>query len=531
MPTIDPHDVLEGAATWRGQGEPVALATVVATWGSSPRPRGSLLAVRRDGQFVGSVSGGCVEAKVIEAALEVLADGVPRSLSFGVADETAWSVGLACGGRIAIFVERLSPADGWFEALLAARRARQPVVRFTALADGASTLWREGEPTTAPRALAGRLALGTDDAHAIDDGATFVQPFNPPLRLVIVGAVHVAEALTTFARLTGYDVTIIDPREAFARRDLFPGATVLTGWPDELLPELALDRRCALVTLTHDPKIDDPALEAALRTDAFYLGALGSRKTHAARSARLRAKGFDPSALARLHGPVGLDLGGKSPAEIALSIIAELTLRLRRPPSRIAGILLAAGAARRMDGPNKLVELLHGTPLVRRAAQALLEANVSPVFVVLGHDAEAVRAALQGLDVEFIVNPAHERGLGASLAAGARAAARLPRLEGVLVALGDMPFVTSAHVATLLRAFEQRGDKSIVAPSFQGQRGHPVLWSARHLPGLAGLDGDVGAKELLASLPHELLQLEVGDDGVLRDVDTPHMLEAARART
>ncbi len=527
MPTTDPNDVLEVAATWLGQGERVALATVVATWGSSPRPRGSMLAVRADGRFVGSVSGGCVEAKVIEEATEVLEGGAPRTLSFGVADETAWSVGLACGGRISIFVERLSSERGWFDALLDARRARTPVVRFTTLADGASSLWREGEAH--PRATAGRLVLATDDAQALDDGALFAQPFNPPLRLVIVGAVHVTEALTTFARLTGYDVTIIDPREAFSRRDLFPGATVLTGWPDELLPGLSLDRRCALVTLTHDPKIDDPALEAALRTDAFYLGALGSRKTHAARSARLLARGFDRSALARLHGPVGLDLGGRSPAEVALSIMSEVTLRLRRPASRLGGLLLAAGAARRMEGPNKLLEPLHGTPLVRRAAQALLDAQLSPLFVVLGHDADAVRAELAGLPVDFLVNPDWARGLGSSLAAGARAAARLPRLEGLFVALADMPFVSATHLAALTRAFEQRGEKSIVAPTFGGQRGHPVVWAARHLPALSQLDGDVGARELIASLPHEVLSVEVQDDGVLRDIDTRQMLENARS--
>jgi xanthine dehydrogenase accessory factor len=218
------------------------------------------------------------------------------------------------------------------DAVVRARREKRPVVRFTDLRSGEATLWSPGDPPLdAARAEAAQRALSTDDAFTLEPW--FVQPYNPPLRLLLVGAVHIAEALAAFARLAGYAVTIVDPREAFARRDLFPGATVLAEWPDEVLPGLQLDHRSAVVTLSHDPKIDDPALEAALRSPAFYLGALGSGKTHRARLERLAAKGFDQAALGRIHGPVGLRIGGKTPAEVALSALAEVTLRLRLGPA------------------------------------------------------------------------------------------------------------------------------------------------------------------------------------------------------
>ena len=223
-----------------------------------------------------------------------------------------------------------------FEAVVRARREKRAVVLFTELGTGQGALWAPGDAPLDPvRAEAARKALATDDAFTVSpEGAPafFVQPFNPPLRLVLVGAVHISEALAAFARIAGYAVTIVDPREAFARRDLFPGATVHAEWPDEVLEGMQLDHRAAVVTLTHDPKIDDPALEAALRSPAFYLGALGSGKTHASRLARLAARGFDQAALKRIHGPVGLRIGGRTPAEVALSALAEITLCLRQGP-------------------------------------------------------------------------------------------------------------------------------------------------------------------------------------------------------
>jgi len=189
----------------------------------------------------------------------------------------------------------------------------------------------------------GDLTLGQEDRAAINraviddrsqvvesaDRRLFVEVWSPPLRLIVVGAVHIAQTLARMAVQTGYDVTIIDPRSAFASEERFPGVTLATDWPDEVLPGLKPDKRTAIVTLTHDPKIDDPALQAALKSDAFYIGALGSRRTHAKRGQRLESAGFDAAAFARIHGPVGLDIGALTPGEIAVSILAEITAVLR----------------------------------------------------------------------------------------------------------------------------------------------------------------------------------------------------------
>jgi len=328
-------DVLEGAARWLEEGRRVALATVVATWGSSPRPMGSQLAVDADGRFIGSVSGGCVEAAVVHEAAAVILAGSARLLQFAVGNESAWEVGLACGGRVEIFVERLQQG-AWFDALIDARRAGIACVLATRLRDGAQCLLLpdrvEGdlELDSAARERA-RDALRADRSTVLEaaDGRIFCNVFAPPCRLIVVGAVHIAEPLIRMAAATGYAVVLIDPRQAFARREGFAGVTVLGDWPDAALVALAPDARTAVVTLTHDPKLDDPALQVALASGAFYIGCLGSRKTHAARLGRLRRAGLAEDALARVHGPVGLAIGAQTPAEIAISILAEIT-RVRR---------------------------------------------------------------------------------------------------------------------------------------------------------------------------------------------------------
>jgi xanthine dehydrogenase accessory factor len=209
----------------------------------------------------------------------------------------------------------------------------------TDLASGAQSLVTvgasEGELTLAPGDLAQvRKALDDDQSRTIETarGPVFVEVWNPRLRLIVVGAVHIAQALIPFARLAGYDVTLIDPRTAFGTPARFPDTALSNDWPNEAMPALKPDRRTAILTLTHDPKIDDPALEAALRSDAFYVGALGSRRTHAKRIERLREAGYDTDAIARIRGPVGLAIGAQTPAEIAISIMAEITAVLRRSP-------------------------------------------------------------------------------------------------------------------------------------------------------------------------------------------------------
>ncbi len=224
------------------------------------------------------------------------------------------------------------------DQLLADRAAKRAVVLVTNLSSGDGHLVYPAQDGS--NGLDEELAAALDDAVRADrsatvatpDGDVFLHVFNPPRRLIIVGAVHIAQPLARMAVLAGYDVTVVDPRSAFASEDRFPGMTVLSDWPDDALTTLAPDARTAIVTLTHDPKIDDPALDVALSSDAFYVGSLGSKKTHGARLERLRRAGFDEDALARIQGPVGLAIGAKSPAEIAVSIIAQITERLRMGP-------------------------------------------------------------------------------------------------------------------------------------------------------------------------------------------------------
>jgi xanthine dehydrogenase accessory factor len=329
----DTDQVLERAAAWQAEGKQVAIATVVRTWGSSPRPPGSKLVVSDRGEFVGSVSGGCIEPAVMHEARAVMAGAPPKLLEFGVSNEAAWEVGLACGGRVQIYLE--APKVDLLARLLGEVREKRSAALVTWLASGEQSLV---DPDEAPPsklgadlASAARRALTTDEALVVEAGGgeALVEPFNPPLRLLIVGAVHIAQPLAKMAAELGFAVVVIDPRKAFATEDRFAGVERVRTWPAEALASLAPDRRSAVVTLTHDPKLDDPALEAALRSPAFFVGCLGSQKTHRARLERLGSRGFGEADLARLHGPVGLRIGAKTPAEIAISVLAQIVERLR----------------------------------------------------------------------------------------------------------------------------------------------------------------------------------------------------------
>ncbi|MBM3616262.1 MAG: XdhC family protein [Alphaproteobacteria bacterium] len=320
------HDrIPEIALDWHRTGRRAALATVVETWGSAPRQVGSQLAISGEGQIMGSVSGGCVEGAVVTEALEAMEDGQSRLLTFGVSDETAFAVGLACGGTIRVLVEpvgRALPAD-MLADLVAARAAHHPLAYAVHPETGVRALYRPGQDGAAD------LRLRSDVAGFEEDGR-FIAPHNPPLRLIVVGAVHIAQALVAMARTCGYAPVLIDPRDTFGAAERFPGETVLDDWPDEALAALAPDARTAIVTLTHDPKLDDPAIRFALRSPAFYLGCLGSKKTHAKRVVRLQEAGFTEAEIARIHAPVGLDIGARTPAEIALSVMGQITQVLRK---------------------------------------------------------------------------------------------------------------------------------------------------------------------------------------------------------
>ncbi|NOC82215.1 MULTISPECIES: XdhC family protein [unclassified Ruegeria] len=311
----------ETALKWHRDGSGAALATVVETWGSAPRRVGSQLVIGGDGRIEGSVSGGCVEGAVIVEALEAIDEGEARLLEFGVSDEDAFAVGLACGGTIRVLVEPVGKVlpEPMLAELVAARARREPIAYEVNTDTGHRALRRN--------AYAERLRM--DRSGFEEDGRTFVAVHNPPLRLIIVGAVHIAQALVPMARIAGYDPTIIDPRDAFASNARFPGETILTDWPDEAVAKLGLDARTAIVLLTHDPKLDDPALQAALDADVFYIGALGSTRTHSKRVERMKAAGFSDKQISRIHGPIGLDIGAAGPSEIAVAVLAQMTAVLR----------------------------------------------------------------------------------------------------------------------------------------------------------------------------------------------------------
>jgi len=329
--TIAEHDKIpEAARDWSRAGKGAALATVVETWGSAPRPVGSHLAISGDSEIMGSVSGGCVEGAVVAEALEAMEDGRCRILEFGVSDDEAFAVGLACGGRIRVMVEPVGRGQGiepgLLDALVAARAERRTVAVLT-------------DTENWSREIAGYDADPSrfdSDRSGFDEARPqhFVAIHNPPLRLAVIGAVHIAQPLLVMAKAAGYDVTLIDPRAAFASAGRFPGGQLVHDWPDAALGAYGLDTRTAVVTLTHDAKLDDPALSAALRSPVFYIGALGSTRTHAKRVARLTEAGFTSTQIARIDAPIGLDIGARSPAEIAIAILAQMTERLRRPATR-----------------------------------------------------------------------------------------------------------------------------------------------------------------------------------------------------
>ena len=292
------HDrILAAAIDWAGA--PMAIATVVETWKSAPCPVGTHMLVHADGRFVGSVSGGCVEGDVLERAHMVLAGAPPVLRRYGVADDAAWDVGLPCGGDIQVLVQPVS-ADGFpahlFGDIIEARSAGAALSVATDLESGRSAL--------------------LDD----DTGAGFVNIYHPPRRLLIVGAVEIASALAAIAVSQGVDVTLCDPRGRFLTAERFPGIRLDDRWPDDAVKAFAPDSRSAIVTLSHDPKIDDPALAAALASPAAYVAALGSVRSHQARLARLSAAGVSAEQCARIEGPAGVAINAISAPEIALSI-------------------------------------------------------------------------------------------------------------------------------------------------------------------------------------------------------------------
>lgn len=322
---------LRAARDWLQRDGRVAVATVIDTWGSAPVPVGGQLAIAMDGSFEGSVSGGCIEGEVITEAEEVLTGGGVRTLEFGVADETAWRVGLPCGGRVGVFVERLERNSGtldFLERALGAGDRREGILVRTRLADGQRTIFEKTTPDM-PAEIASRLRSGESKLITTPEGQVFLHAMLPPARIVVIGATHIAQVLCELARLAGYEITVIDPRTAFATPERFKGVALKAEWPQDALPRIGLDPYTAVVVVAHVSHIDDEALKIALRSNCLYVGALGSSRNHAKRRQRLAEAGFSEAEIASIKNPIGLDIGAQTPAEIAVAIMAEVILAVR----------------------------------------------------------------------------------------------------------------------------------------------------------------------------------------------------------
>jgi len=329
-------DVAAELELWLASSQPVAIATVVRISGSAPRPLGATLVARAEEKIAGSVSNGCVESAVYEEAIAVLKDGRARVVNYGISDEFAFTVGLSCGGSIDVIVE---PVGALHRAALEAVRSERPalLVRVVAPADRAGTVAvltedrAEGwSPELAELKVGALAALGEGRSRTVTarlgerDATVFLEAIAMPPLLAIVGATHVGQALAHLAKAVGYRVVVVDPREALANAERFPGMEIVAAWPQEGLATLRFGPSSAIAILAHDDKFDHPALVAALRSAAGYVGAIGSRTTNEKRVAWLRSQGVADRDIARIHAPIGLDIGATSVEEIALAILAEI---------------------------------------------------------------------------------------------------------------------------------------------------------------------------------------------------------------
>ena len=357
------NPVIDKLAAWSEAGKEAALATVVKVERSGPLGPGTMMAVNEDGQVAGSVSGGCVEPAVFEECVAAIEGGGPKLLTYGISDDEAFGVGLTCGGIIHIFVERVEDA-GQIESLRRALEEQSPMAVATVIqASEGSGVTPGGRLLVTPEGHDGELDdeeleravtdgargmleggqtgqrhYGPNGQRRMEDVAVFVNSFAPPPRMYVFGAIDFAGAVARMGKFMGYRVTVCDARPVFATRERFPSADeVVVSWPDDFLQTAEVDRRSVICVLTHDPKFDVPVLKAALDTEAGYIGAMGSRRTHDDRTARLREEGVAEEQLSRIASPVGLDLGARTPEETAVAISAEIiALRTGHDGGRLA---------------------------------------------------------------------------------------------------------------------------------------------------------------------------------------------------
>lgn len=339
------YEITDRLVEWRKEHKKIAMATVVKTWGSAPRPLGSKMIVEESGVFEGSVSGGCVETAIIDRAGEVMQTAKPVYLTYGVSRDDAWSVGLSCGGTLDVLLEPVLAEDPVFTALLGCLHEKRRAVLITAVQHegeecGIHRLLLTADEATGalPQAVHSLLSdqreellqTRTPEWRELSGNNLFIEPVLPPPRLIVVGGVHVAIPLTQMAPELGFEVVLVDPRESFASPERFPHLrNIVHVWPDEALHNLRPDANSFVVILSHDAKLDDPAIIASVEHGAAYIGVLGSRRTHARRVERLRQAGLTEEQISGLHAPVGLDIAARTPAEVAVSILAEITAVMR----------------------------------------------------------------------------------------------------------------------------------------------------------------------------------------------------------
>ena len=499
-------------------GGDCALATVVETKGSAYRRAGARLLVRRDRKTWGAISGGCVEADIVERALAVIGRGEASVAHFQPAeDDLIVGLGSGCQGELTVFIEPLPEAQ---------RVLIHDQLAVAAIDETLITTYRASEPSL----LRTTIGRPREDAAA---GRTFVQPIVPRLSLFIFGASPAAEPLLRFARQLGWSVRIADHRPFVASDERFASADAIEIAPTEELPSrFTYPAPSAAVVMTHHYLRDLELIQRLAPLRLAYLGMVGSRERAQRLVAESRALGADADVLSSLRAPAGLDLGADDPSEIALSIVAEIQAVLRRTSAtalrnrigRIhnatdesAVVILAAGGSRRLGRPKQLVEI-EGQSLVRRAAEAALSAGSGSVHVVVGAEVAGVRTALEGLPVELVVNEAWKEGVASSIRAAIDAIERREHpVETLILMLCDQPGVTGDVLRRLLEAYRMTR-APVVASRYPEGPGVPALFHAELFPALKTLDGDVGARQLIRHLDRDIVTIPFA---MPEDVDTP----------
>lgn len=523
------QQVLRQLTRWIEQGEMCWLCTVVKTWGSSPRPVGSLLCCNGQGRVAGSLSGGCIEEDLL-AKLQAreLATEKPEVLIYGGTPEESDRLGLPCGGQLHVVIEPMPDKSALhpFQQIVARLQARECIERKLDLATGHMTV----ENTERFRRLQFADATDQSDSGAETQEPTtedrhLIQSYGPRYRLFLIGAGQVSSYLANMAQALDYQVVVCDPREEVLAQWQVDGVQLVNKMPDDAVRELANDRFTAIIALTHDPRIDDMGLMEALRTDAFFVGALGSTRTSAKRRERLLQLDLTAAEISKLHAPVGLAIGSKTPAEIAISILAQLTsVRAELSTRAIGGIILAAGNSKRFGEDKRGRRLANGKMLLEETIGSAMQ-SIQRLLVVLRHD-DAFGDRLNGLvndrNIRFYCAPDSDQGMGSSLA---NAIGQNDDWQAALIMLGDMPYIQQPTFAAILNAY-QPDNKSIIVPVTNNIQGHPVLFDRCYFDELSKLKGDTGARSILEAHAGQVIHVAVDDPGILIDIDLPSDIES-----